>query len=246
MSDIGSLRSEIAAVFESTESRCLWWSGGSDSTLLLEIMLEQEKPFGILTFDAGWTKEQRRAINAVILERNLQVFRYPAVSNMLVAEGEEIGLVSQYAVNGFGDAAMLVRDLVHDDTRCAFDIVLEPARQKAAPVEFETHIWGLRRDDRHWAVPKMLDASERFIGGKRFLFPLADWTAAEVRAALNDEYGIDLSERPELGDINSCSRCLTTTDRVLCPKMGDEIQGVNWSPAGNLRLVRESVMYAKS
>jgi len=239
MPDLSYLKADISAIFAQHESRCLWYSGGSDSRLLLEVMLETEQSFGILTFEEGWSREQRKQFDAVVMEKSLQVFSYPAVSNTLVGENGEIGLVSQYAIDGYGNTAMLIRDLVDDPSRCAFDIKLEPAKQKIAPADWDVHLMGLRLDDKHWLKSPLITEKESQVGSKKFLFPLAEWSQKEVRDALKTHYGVDLSGEIDLGDIGCCSNCLKSGETAFCPKQGKDIETVNWDNAGNTAQVRE-------
>lgn len=239
MPDIGSLKQAIDAIFAEHESRCLWFSGGSDSRLLLEVMLETGKPFGILTFPDGWSREQERQVDAVIREKKLQVFSYPPTGTALAGEGDELTFASQYPIDGFGSTVMLFRDIV-DGKRCAFDVKFPTARRTATPAEWSVHIWGLRRSDRHWLSGEtpMIDETERMVGDKKFLFPLADWSKAEVTATLKKEYGIDLSGEIELGDIACCTACLKSNEPVFCPKEGKEIAAYEWDRAANTQQVR--------
>ena len=245
MPTIRSLKRQMAAIFAEHESLCLFYSGGSDSRLLLEVMLEIKPFFGILTFGDGWDRDQRKQIDAVILEKNAQgidfpqVFSYPALSHTLVGSNGDLGLVSQYAIDEAGNATMLVRDLV-DDGPCSFDIKLEPATQRPAPIEWGTYIMGIRLDDHHWVADgPLITERESMIGNKKFLFPLADWGEKQVRAALKKHYGLDLTNEIPLGDISACSACLKTTDRVFCPKAGHEIDGQGFDREGNLQKIRD-------
>lgn len=244
MPELSSLKRSVKRLFAESGSLCLWLSGGSDSILLLEVMLEQRKPFGILRFDDGWTRDQRKVVDKVIMEKHLQVFSYPANAHILVGEGDEYGLVSRYAIDGFGNTAMLVKDLVDDPKRCCFDIKLDVPKQRAAPLEWEVHIRGTRSDDRHWLnqdrtlIPPK---SKRNIGQKQFRFPLARWTREEVWAALKT-YGIDWqkpSDEMDTGNIATCFSCIKTTERVFCPKKGAEIDGVKWDKAVNTAMIRQ-------
>lgn len=238
MPDVSSLRTQIFSLFE-RGSICLWFSGGSDSLLLLHVLLEAKKPFGILRFEDGWDKEQRAAVDAVVIANNLQVFSYPARSHVLCDEGE-MAMVSQYAIDGFGNTAMLGRDLVDDPKRCAFDVRLETAKQPTAPVEFDLHIWGTRGDDKHWIFgeePILHGESGWKVGEKDFTAPLADWTREEVLEGLKS-YGAE-PLKVDTGNINCCHNCLKTSGKAFCPKTGGEIDGVKWDGADNTRKVRE-------
>jgi predicted phosphoadenosine phosphosulfate sulfurtransferase len=112
--DIRSLKQAIEKIIDKDPLPCLWFSGGNDSMLLLHVLLELNKPFGILRFDDGWNAAQRKAVDAVIREKNLQVFSYPALSHLLVGNDAEMSLASLYAVDFEGNGTLMIRDMVHD------------------------------------------------------------------------------------------------------------------------------------
>lgn len=253
MSKLGSLRTEVEELFASGKSICLWYSGGADSTLLLNVLLQVGKPFGVLRFEDGWNKRQQDAVNAVIRENKLQVFTYPASAHVLIDEKPEIGLISQYAIDAHGNTAILVRDLVDDPAVCGVEIRFETAKQgpqTPAPVEYDIHLWGTRGDDEHWLSgdKPILTEKEWQIGEKRFIALLLDWDGLEVREALevfdiqpasSDRNGTDT------GNIYACHNCLMTTERVFCPKVKDYIDGVAWNGAENTEKVRKHLRIIK-
>jgi 3'-phosphoadenosine 5'-phosphosulfate sulfotransferase (PAPS reductase)/FAD synthetase len=229
-----SLKSSIDDLISGWQTICLWFSGGNDSRLLLEVMLETKKPFGILRFDDGWNREQRKQVDAIILKHNLQVFSYPPIENLLVGNDTELSLASRYAVNGFGQATTIIRDLVDDPKRCAFDLMLETPKQLSAPTEFAAHIRGTRKEDRHWigGNEPLLKGEDWYVGEKYFVAPLWDWTAEDVAEALKI-YEIDAGGN-DLGDIYACTNCLRSEGQVFCPKEDKEIDGVKWDRKANL------------
>ncbi len=244
MKKLATLRRRIAAIFENEKTPlCLWFSGGSDSRLLLEVMLEHKQPFGILRFEDGLDREQKLQIDTVIMRHNLQVFSYPAVSHALVGENGEMAMVSQYAIDLPGKTALLARDLVEDTTRCAFDIKLEIAQTRSAPIVFETHVWGSRNSDTHWITEfKPVIKDERWKhGDKQFIAPLYDWTAGEVMQGLLEFP--EVMRGRDTGDIACCSRCLQEQDTklVFCPKAGKEIPVVDWDRKENLIFLRRTL-----
>lgn len=239
-SDLRSLRESIEAIFTSDRTVALWYSGGSDSRLLLEVMLETGGRFSVLRFNDGWTREQSTVGDAGIHQHRRQAFSYPALRHMLVGEGEEIALVSGYAVDADGTMALLVRDIVDDPKRCGMDErLLAKPQMRAAPAEFDVHIWGTRKDDRHWVVGDnvpLISGPEWKVGSKTFIAPLYEWTRERVRAALKSEYGV-VVEGVDTGDLRCCTNCLRSA-RAYCPKVDQDIDGVIWDAEGNLSQVR--------
>lgn len=217
---------------------CLWFSGGSDSTLLLFAMLEIKKPFGILRFDDGWSREQKREVDALIIEKNLQVFSYPPIDSFLVSEGDEIGLVSRYSVSVHsGNTMNLIRDVVDDPKVCAFDLMLEKAKQKAAPIVYCNHILGVRKDDTHWSSgEKSLIPGRHFSNETGWVYcPLYDWKREDVNEALKV---YNVPEFTSDSDIHACTKCLQSKERVFCPKVEKEIDPVEWDAPANLKFLR--------
>lgn len=233
-----SLKRRIAELLSGDKSVCLWFSGGKDSLLLLKVMLEANKPFGILRFDDGWNREQKKAIDAIQMDNDLQVFSYPAVNHILVGENGDLSMVSQYAVDGYGSTAMLVRDLVDETSVCGIDLKLETATMKVAPAEWDVHVWGSKRTDQHYICgdKPLIDKPDWAVGTKTFTAPLLDWTDAQVQSGLKT-YGVT-APSVRTGDIFACSNCLQGQGRVFCPKENTEIDSVVWQPAKNLAMVR--------
>lgn len=241
MNRLGSLKTEIGQLL-SEGNTCLWFSGGTDSRLLLEVMTETRKAFGILRFDDGWTPEQKRQVNAVALSHDQQFFSYPPGSILLIGDGSELSLAASYAVTNDGKSAVLVRDLCDGD-KCAFDLMVE-VMPRPAQIEFDTHIWGSRFDDTHYAVKEVLQSAKWSIGDKQFIAPLADWTREEVTEALKT-YNVDLSGDIDTGNIYCCHNCLKGQGQVFCPKSGKQIDSVTWDRAANLRLLQQSLEQIK-
>lgn len=216
---------------------CLWFSGGSDSRLLLELMLITGKPFGILLFQDGWTREQKRKTDEIIIKHNLMTFSYPAIENLLVTEDGEISLVSAYAIDSCGNSFAVIRDLVDEPKRCLFDVKLDLPQMLAAPTAFNTHIIGTRSEDRHWIFgEKELGRGEDWlIGETAFTAPLWSWTKGDVRQCLGD-LGID-DDGVDTGNVACCSNCLTQ-ESPFCPKVDRTIEPHGWNPMDNLRMVR--------
>lgn len=238
MADISSLKESVDAAMSRPGTVCLWFSGGSDSRLLLELMLKTGKPFGILLFQDGWTREQKRKTDEIIIKHNLMTFSYPAIENLLVAENGEISLVSAYAIDSRGNTFPVIRDLVDEPKRCLFDVKLDLPQMRVAPTAFDTHILGTRSDDRHWIFgDKELGLGEEWlIGEAAFITPLWNWAKDEVAKCLID-LGIE-DDGVDTGNIECCSNCLTQ-EKPFCPKAGEVIEPHQWDAEGNLKVARK-------
>jgi hypothetical protein len=222
----------------------LWFSAGSDSRLLLEVLLSEKVPFSILRFDDGWSREQRKTVDALILKYNLRVYSYPPISGILLGNGQgELTLACHYSVGLRGENTAIFRDLVPGE-KCAFDINIPISDRISPPMLFDTHLVGTKRGETHWiANGRPLATQKRwFIGGAKFFSPIFEWNDADVLQALKDmkvDYIPPATEQEDLGNLVSCSRCLTSKTDVLCPKTGDTIPPVQWSPLQSLRDYRE-------
>jgi hypothetical protein len=81
------------------------------------------------------------------------------------------------------------------------------------------------------------------VGTKEFRAPLASWVREDVLEALKS-YGVE-PIGIDTGNIYACHNCLTTTERVYCPKVKDYIDGVAWNGAENTEKVRNYLRIIK-
>ncbi len=238
-----SLKENLTRRLDSPKTVCLWFSGGSDSRLLLEVMCSTRKPFGIICQDDGLSREQKLLIDAVILEKNLQVFSYPPMSYLMIGDGENLSLAAAYPLNRRGTCLPVVRDIVKGE-KCAFDLEMDVSLKTSAPVEFDCHILGTRSSDRHYSYGSsaITEKDLWFTGGKRFYAPLFDWSKKEVIAALKT-FGVDYAEPTDeldSGNLAACSNCLREAN-PFCPKTNSHIEPVEWNRAENLKTFRKAL-----
>lgn len=224
---------------------CLWFSGGKDSRLILEALLSIEAPFHVLRFDDGWTPAQKKWVDEVIMQHDLLVYTYQPVFSMMVGNGTDLALVSAYSTGGDTKAA-LYRDLIPGD-ECAFDLKIHEHPQGSI-ITFPRHLIGTKKDETHFVMEgKPFIRSPKWMDGNiEFFAPLFDWTDREVYDALFD-LGVDLegeTEAMNTGNIPCCHNCLTSAEKVFCPKEGIEIDAVKWSPHENLAQWREVLVNA--
>lgn len=207
----------------------LFFSGGSDSLLLLHMMLEHGQPFAIVCFDHTFSREQRKYVDSIIAARDLRVFSYQPSTGYLIGDGHHVSLVEEYEMLGVGRMPF-IKDVAHNPTRCAVeDVKLGPWHEGKAPVGFGLNIFGTRKTDRHYATGKAWpNGSEWSVGPFAYAAPLWDWTRRDVKETLK-AYGI----KPpvvDTGTLPMCLNCLCGEGQVFCPKRQEEIDAIQWDP----------------
>lgn len=234
MKYLRSLKSSLEREMTGGRSVCLWFSGGKDSLLLLKVMLDLGLPFAVLRFDHGWTAKQKKQCDALLVGTDVQTFSYPPREVFMIGRGDEISLVAGYAVDAAGNYGFLLRDVVDDPKRCAFDVKIPLRQPPAAPILFDLHVLGTKRSDSHYSLEDeaMLQSQKWNVGRAEFFAPLADWTDQDVVSGLKKYKTRPTAE--DTGDIRACTNCLKA-ERAFCPKVGEEIAGVEWDREGNLR-----------
>lgn len=221
-------------MFESLKGEtALHWSGGADSTLLLAILIEEQKRFDIVQMRDFWTREDRKKVDAVIRKWNLKLFSYPPASTTLIGDGEQISVVRSYA-----DGTTLVSDVV-EGTRCLAD--LQTQKMFEIPMKWDNIIVGSRQDDRHYSIEGPPVTQGQWIqGGITYWAPLYDWPRERVEKELTKR-GWDIPE--VTGDVSFCSKCLKGTGTIWCPAAGADMESISWDPKTNLAAFRAA--YAK-
>ena len=128
------------------DSTVLWWSGGLESTLLLALLRQQPHHFDIVQMRDLWTKGQRKKSDDLIKEWKLKVFILPSANKFFIGQGDEITLVDEYPVGN--STIPMLRDVV-EGTQCLGD--MDKFRAPYAPINWDLHIVGSRKDDTHYA-----------------------------------------------------------------------------------------------
>lgn len=242
MSKLNQLKTDLTAICKS-KSVCLWFSGGSDSRLLLEILLSEKLNFCILSLTETWTRAQQSVIDKLVMDRNVAVYSYLPQSAMLIGDGDQITMAQSYAVGANGEEVMILRDIVDGKPfRCGLDINMKIADKTFPPIIFDNHIWGTRGEDRHYVFgdEPVITTSAWRNGAVNFFAPLLKWSKSDVTRALKD-LGIDY-ETPaddlDTGNLVVCAACFHGNP-VVCPKTQTMIEPIDWNPAANLAVCRE-------
>ena len=221
----------------------LWFSGGKDSRLLLELCLRHALPAVALLFDDTFSRAQRAAVHALLAERDAGAFSYPPRFATMVGHGGDLSMIGHYAVTSDGATLPVIRDLIdgpHD--RCGLELSLTQARGPLPAVYFPRHILGSKRADRHYAFGGQVVPSASFtLGDAEFVCPLFEWNDDHVLAALA-ELGIDWreTEAENTGNIACCRKCLLETGEIECPR-GGVVTGIDWNAERNLADWRQMV-----
>jgi len=226
-------------MFEKLNGRkpVLFLSGGLDSLLLLVLLIEQNQVFEIIQFRTLWSKKQRERADYWIKRCNLRVYSYPPAQVNLVGDGQDIGVIFEYAVgNG---VIPLVRDVIQGDA-CIAD--LDGQRMHTMPLDVDLGIVGTRKDDYHPFMGQPVKTKTFYAGEMQFICPLWNYTREDVKRELESR-GIDTSdvdEDAESGNIAMCNICIKGTGKVWCPKDEKEIDSIVWDRQANLKAFREA------
>jgi hypothetical protein len=147
---LGSLKIDLAKAIEG-KTACLFLSGGSDSLLLLHVLLELDVVFSVMTMDATFSREQKKVIDDLAYERNLRVFTYKPKAAYFIGDGKgKLAFVEEYGMLA-GETIPFVRDCV-GGKKCSYDVTVET--REFVPIGYEINIFGTRRTDRHWSWGK--------------------------------------------------------------------------------------------
>ena len=241
---IDNLKQELSIMLSKFGKRTgLYLSGGSDSLLLLYLLIDISTEFSIVCFDHSFTREQKKWLDKIIHEKNLKVFSYPPMNAYWMGDGKQLTLVEEYAML---DGVMMpfLRDAKHNEKICAVEDVKFGEFTKVAPIGFSLNICGLRKTDRHYATGRIAKAKFSRFNQSWWYNPLWDLTRQEVKQALS-EMGKEMP-KIDTGIINICRRCLDVGNKkVFCPKIKKMISPIEWSPTENLSLFRQKYGYEK-
>lgn len=200
-------------------SPILAWSGGKDSSFLLQLMLELGAKFSVLTLHHLWDRAQHRFVLEMIERHGLTVFFY----SPLRIDFTPPHVTLDYLIGG--KLIKRVMDHVHAETRCGLDAGREALKERLLqPVYiWDVTVVGTKSTDQHPLV-SAFDFEDS--PNHRFIRPLWDWTDEEVieetqrRGYFLDESG------PDTGDFVACMACVGAKEKVFCYKTGTMIEGV--------------------
>lgn len=222
------------------KSACLFLSGGSDSLLLLNVLLDMKSDFSLLTFDATFSPRQKRVIDGLVYEHGLRVYSYKPRTAYFVGDAGSLAFVEEYALPD-GTAVPFIRDCVAGE-KCSFDVTVET--RPSVPIAFELYLFGTRHSDWHWSFGNAFGSPRVKLRCGEIFAPLWEWSKSDVRAGLNS-YGLR-KPKVDTGDYEFCTACLAGKGQVFCPKQQKEIEAVDWDARAMLDAFREKFRKEKT
>lgn len=219
---------ELFDKIEQANRSVLFYSGGFDSSILLETLRQQPKDFDIFQDRILWTREQLDYVDQVIREQDLRVFSFPPTNAYFVGEGRDLSLIFEYP-----QGVPIIKDVV-EGTQCIAD--MESYRSAVSPFKWDLCIVGSRQDDTHWLFPnQMLPAKEWQANGCTFYAPLFD---VKRETVLRMAQEMEIKASPPM-DLELCTKCLNGTGKVMCPKENELIDSIVWDRELNTKYFRE-------
>lgn len=217
----------------------LYLSGGDDSVLLLNILMDIHAahglPFSIVNFNNSFSQEQQRHLDLLIYNHNLMVFSYPPLRQYFVGEDKKIAIVEEYAFAD-GTCRTFLRDVKNNSKKCIHDVKINGAKESPAPIGFKLNLFGIRKTDHHFTVGQI--AAQELTKNREFLYwnPLWDFSRKDVLNGL--KYFDQTPSKIDTGTSELCLKCLQAKGKVLCPKTDQMIDPIQWNPSENLEFLR--------
>lgn len=233
---LDSARRVIAEQLAGSESPAVLWSSGEDSQLLLWLVREQKPDVSVIHFRSLPSDTKHQFANRIIADWNLSLSRLPRVGVDVVANGNEVNLVEEYAVSPEFSLYLPMENEpgrpVDRDSACGVRVLNEKrdgittARERLHDVVFIGHHTGDGDAVLGEMEPEQVVAQAADV---RMVYALRDWTKADVRAA-SQLLGVPQNDARYAGEMaaNSdyfplCVACLTpgsAGDYLTCPKLG--------------------------
>lgn len=231
------LREQIRSLVTEARNPVLLCSFGKESMLLL-YLIREVKDIPVIWFHDHLTKEQREFPERVIIDWNLTALNYPANDYYFVPCEDSVSIVSEY---GIGGTVRTIRDFYHAET-CSLDIF--KARPGVFEYTFDLTLTGSRSTDSHPIGGENPFPRDIEFASSRLVAPLRDLTENQVWDAIL-ELGVPYDEQRYAGDeerdpsnVHACTKCVTHSGAVYCPKVKRQIDSVVWDKDASLEAFR--------
>ena len=218
-----------------SQSPAVLWSGGEDSQLLLWLVREWKRDVPVIHFRSLPSETKHAFADRIIAEWGLPLSDVPRVGVDVVANGDEVNLIEEYAVSPKFHLYLPLENEpgrpVDRDSTCAIR-VLNEKRGGIGRISERLHdvvFIGHHAEDGD-LVLGLLEPKESVSQGAdvQMIYPLVSWTKADVRAA-SKLLGVPQNDARYAGDltVNSdyfplCVECLKpgrTEEEITCPKL---------------------------
>lgn len=223
---IAELTTNLKFELEKAKNPVLSWSGGKDSTFLLNFIYELGFDIPVISFHHLWNRYQKIFIKSVVKKRKFPIFFYAPIminfADNLVETFYNIG----------GHYIPIYSDHIYDKRYCGLDIVNNALNEKHIQPNYpwDLTIIGTKGTDRHPMAINGIDFLKLNNDNHRFLMPLKDFTDEQVLFYCK-KYNYEIDKRvyeqkdikADTGCFIACMNCINKTGEVFCPKVKSKI-----------------------
>lgn len=218
---LAKLKASLISYVKDYKDPVLCWSGGKDSSLILQLIYQLGYRIPVLVFPHLWSEYQKTFIKEMIVDLKLTAFHYgPDKINF-----DPPFVVSFYR---FQDKQIpIIQDHVDDPSRCGLDVGRRIKFNAPKPAyHWDNTILGSKSCDTH----KLID--QLSFDDFSVELPLWNWSDEEVLNVtkllgfkFDKKVYNDLDERADTGNFVACMECIGVND-VFCPKENKVIKGL--------------------